>query len=104
MSPDAPPVALAELLGKARVAILALAPEERADAHAESISVEASAPASAAIADLLAKLEQGDDCLRVMLAADMASAIADAPSATASGRGKLVSILVQALSVLGDAP
>ena len=51
MSPDAPPVALAELLGKARVAILALAPEERADAHAESITVEATAPASAAIAD-----------------------------------------------------
>lgn len=104
MSPDAPPVALAELLGKARVAILALAPEECADAPAQSITVEASAPASAAIADLLAKLEQGDDCLRVMLAADMASAIDDAPSATASGRGKLVSILVQALSVLGDAP
>ena len=104
MPPDPPPAGLAELLAKARVAILALAPEERADAGPEPISVEASAHASAPIANLLAKLEQGDDSLRAMLAADMATAIDDAPSATGHGRGKLVSILIQSLAVLGDAP
>jgi len=104
MPADSARLDLAELLAKARVAILALAAEERADAAPEPITVEASAVASSAVADLLARLEQGDDTLRALLAADMALAIGDAPSATGRSRGKLVSILVQALSALADAP
>ena len=103
MPADSGRVALAELLASARVAILALAPQERPDAAPEPISAEACARASSAIAGLSAELENADDTLRALLAVDMALAVDSALSASASSRGKLVAILVQALSALGDA-
>ena len=94
----------AELLARARVAVLTLASDESPGSAPEPITTEASARASAAMAPLLAELESGDDTLRALLAVDMALAIEDAPSATGRGRGKLGAFLVQALSVLADDP
>ena len=93
-----------ELLARARVAILALTPEEGEGAATDPIALEASARASAAVADLLGQLEVQDDSLRALLAVDMALAIDDAGSGMGRGRGKLVALLVQALSVLADDP
>jgi chemotaxis protein histidine kinase CheA len=102
MPADSGRMTLAELLASARVAILALAPQEHPDAAPEPISAEACARASSAIAGLSAELENADDTLRTLLAVDMALAVDSALSASASSRGKLVAILVQALSALGD--
>ena len=104
MTADGGGVGLAESLVRARIALFDLAPENRPDTPSEPDSIEACALASAAIADLLAKLEHGDDALRALLAADMALAIDDGPSATRRGGGSLAAILDQALSVLDDAP
>ncbi len=95
-----------DLLARARVAILALAPDEGAveGAAPGPDVIEASARASAAVADLLGQLEDQDDPLRALLAVDMALAIEDARSDMGRGRGKLVALLVQALSVLADDP
>ena len=103
MSADPGGVGFAELLARARVAILALTPEQRPDAAPEPSSVEARARASTAMAELLAKLEHGDDTLRALLAADMALAIDHGPPASRRSGGGLGAILVQALSVLADA-
>lgn len=105
MAAEAGQQGLSELLARARVAVLDLAPEESADGSAEAISAGAAARASAAIAAVAAALEHEDDTLRALLAVDMALAVDEAPSAPGRGRGKLVAMLVQALSVLaGDPP
>jgi hypothetical protein len=91
-----------ELLARARAAILALAPGEGAAPGA--IAIQAWTCASTAVADLLGQLEDQDDPLRALLAVDMALAIDDARSEMGRGRGKLVALLVQALSVLADDP
>jgi len=93
-----------ELLARARVAILALTPEEGEGAATDPIAIEASARASATVADLLGQLEDQDDPLRALLAVDMALAIDDGRSGMGRGRGKVVALLVQALSVLADDP
>jgi chemotaxis protein histidine kinase CheA len=100
-----------ELLARARVAILALAPDEgqvegriAGAAPDDPNAIEAWTCASAAVANLLGWLEDQDDPLRALLAADMALAIDDARSEMGRGRGKLVALLVQALSVLADDP
>ncbi len=93
-----------ELLARARVAILALMPVEGEGAAPDPIAIEASARASAAVADLLGQLEDQDDPLRALLAVDMALAIDNGRSGMGRGRGKLVALLVQALSVLADDP
>ncbi|GMQ95687.1 MAG: hypothetical protein BMS9Abin14_137 [Gammaproteobacteria bacterium] len=87
----------AELLARARVAVLALAPEDSRDSPPE-----ATARALAVMAALLAELETRDDTLRALLAVDMALAIDDAPSATGGGRDRLAALLGQALSVLAE--
>ncbi|MCK5365207.1 MAG: chemotaxis protein CheW [Gammaproteobacteria bacterium] len=93
-----------ELLARARVAILALAPDEGEGAAPDPIVMEAWTCASAAVAGLLGQLENQEDPLRALLAVDMALAIDDASSEPGRGRGKLVALLVQALSVLADHP
>jgi chemotaxis protein histidine kinase CheA len=97
---------LAELLARARIAVLALAPEESPEGQSDAPAPDAWEDASAAIARLLPALEDGDDTLRALLAVDMALGVEHAASETAGhGRGKLVSLLSQALSVLaGDPP
>lgn len=105
MPADKGPKAFADILARARVAVLALAPEESPDAspHSDNPS-QAAERASAAIAELQTALEGGDDTLRTLLAMDMASAVDGGGSATAGVRGRLVALLVQALSVLADDP
>ena len=104
--------AFADILARTRVAVLALAPEESPDAssHSDPRSDDTDDPthgaerASAAIAELQTALEGADDTLRTLLAMDMASAVDGTGSATAAARGRLVALLVQALSVLADDP
>jgi hypothetical protein len=98
-----------DILARARVAVLALAPDESPDeappSSPESGNADSAAQrASAAITELQAALEHGDDTLRALLATDMAMAVDGAGSATAGERGRLVALLVQALSVLADDP
>ena len=93
-----------ELLARARVAILALAPDEGEGAAPDPIAMQAWTCASAAVAGLLDQLEDQDDPLRALLAVDMALAIDDASSEMGRARGKLVALLIQALSVLADHP
>jgi chemotaxis protein histidine kinase CheA len=97
---------LAELLARARVAIFALLADEGQveGAAPEPNAIQAWTCASAAVADLLGQLEDQDDPLRALLAVDMALAIDDARSEMGRGRGKLVALLVEALSVLADDP
>ncbi len=90
------------MLARARVAVLALTPEDSRDSPPDPISRQASARAVAAMAPLLAELETRDDSLRALLAVDMALAIDAAPSATGRGRDRLAALLGQALSVLAD--
>ena len=92
----------AGLLARARVAVLALAPEDSRDSPPEPITRQASARALGAMAPLLAELETRDDTLRVLLAADMALAIDAAPLASGRGRDSMAALLGQALSVLAD--
>jgi len=104
--------AFADILAHARVAVLALPPDETPD---DAPDASPSSPgsgnadgaaqrASAAIAELQSALERGDDTLRTLLATDMAIAVHGAGSATAGERGRLVALLVQALSELADDP
>lgn len=97
---------LVELLARARVAIFALlADEDQAEGAApEPNAIQAWTCASAAVAELLGQLEDQGDPLRALLAVDMALAIDDARSEIGRGGGKLVALLVQALSVLADDP
>ena len=95
-----------EPLTRARVAILALVPDagQAQGTGPDSDTIQAWARASAALADLLGRLEDQDDPLRALLAVDMALAVDDARSETGRGGGKLAALLVQALSVLADDP
>lgn len=105
MPEDAEPPSLDESIARARVAILALAPDETP----ETPGAPAPAPglsenASAAITGLLAALENDDDTLRALLAVDMVMAIEDVAATSEQSRGMLVSLLLQALSVLAHDP
>jgi len=95
-----------EPLTRARVAILALVPDagQAQRTGPDSDTIQAWARASAALAELLGRLEDQDDPLRALLAVDMALAVDDARSETGCGGGKLAALLVQALSVLADDP
>lgn len=93
---------LAELLAAARIAVLDLAPAQTPPHSQEVPSLRAWQRASSAIAELLKVLEVGEDSLRALMGVDMALAIEHAASAERHNRGQLVSLLVQALSVLGD--
>lgn len=105
MPADSGRLGLSALLARARVAVLALAPEESAASAPESISVEAMAGAAQALAALAAELERDNATLGALLAADMVLAVEHPPSTAARSRGKLVAVLVHALSVLAaDAP
>ncbi len=103
--------AFADVLARARVAVLDLAPEEGHDPSRPSVEspspdqdLSRSERASAAVAELQAVLEAGDDTLRTLLAADMALAVGAATSADTAALGRLVALLVQSLSVLADDP
>ncbi len=106
MASDSGQKGFTALLTRARVAILALAPDEgRLEAAApDADTTRAWAGAAAALADLLARLEHQDDPLRALLAVDMALAIEGARSEMGCGGGRLVALLIQALSVLADDP
>jgi chemotaxis protein histidine kinase CheA len=110
MPADSGRQALSGLLARARVAILALAPDDTPDSP-PPVDAEAAARASAALGALAAALEHGEDPLRVLLAVDMAQAVDMAVdpamnqvSLPTRGRGKLVAVLIQALSVLAADP
>lgn len=92
-----------ESIARARVAILALAPDETPQIEGAVPAPELSENATSALASLLATLETDDDTLRALLAVDMIMAIEDAGPGGQS-RGMLVSLLLQALSVLAHDP
>jgi chemotaxis protein histidine kinase CheA len=111
MPPDKGRKALADVLARARVAVLDLAPEESHDSFRRSTdspspdeALPRSERASAAVAELQALLEGGDDTLRTLLAADMVLAVDAAASANGAALGCLVALLMQSLSVLADDP
>ena len=106
MPSDSGQKGFAESLTRARVAILALVPDagQAPGTGPDPDTIQAWARASAALADLLGRLEDQDDPLRALLAVDMALAVDDARSETGRGGGKLAALLVQALSVLADDP
>ena len=83
------------LLTRARVAILALAPDEgRLQAAApDADTTRAWAGAGAGLAEVLARLEHQDDPLRALLAVDMALAMEGAGSEMGCGVGRLVALL-----------
>ncbi len=106
MSAEAGDPGLTESLARARVAVLALAPAEDAELAVHGPDADDWKGAAARVSTLLAVLEQGDDGLRTMLAADMGEAIRDAANRAHDdgGRARLVALLDRALSVLaGDA-
>lgn len=97
--------AFSESLARARVAVLALAPEDDSlEVPAAPVADAVAARAVAAVADLQNVLEAEEDTLRAMLAADMAVAVARAGAAQAGERGRVVALLAQALAVLADEP
>ncbi len=106
MSAEAGDPGLTESLARARLAVLALAPAEDAELAVHGPDADDWKGAAARVSTLLAVLEQGDDGLRTMLAADMGEAIRDAANRAHDdgGRARLVALLDRALSVLaGDA-
>ncbi len=107
MTAETAPADLTGLLATARIAVLDLAPAEHSydspDAP-DAPSADAWQRATAAMVPLVSALEAGDDSPRALLAVDMALAIEHAAASERHNRGRLVSLLMQSLSVLGDDP